>query len=155
MSQFDFRLRFHLPDGDHINADVEELPISSQGDARIRLRSGGRGTTIKACSRPAMIGGPYETIEEARAAAERAKRALLVWAVRNRMGIDLGGRQPRGAITDEGRRRFAEMLNHQVRTDVHGIDVYEHTGGLLFFGIEAQGAVERQRTPSSNRWPHF
>jgi hypothetical protein len=143
MPQYDFRLRFHLPGRDHINAETEDLLVldDARTGVKIRLRSGARGSSIKEHSRAALIGGPYPSAEEAQAAAERAKRALLIWAVRNRLGIDLGGRPPRSAITAAGLQWLAEKAGGPVRADIHGIDVFEHVDGLVFVALNAEAAL--------------
>jgi hypothetical protein len=140
--EYDFRLRFHLPRRDHINAEAEELLVlQDSAGATIRLRSGARGSAIKDHSHASLIGGPYPSAEDAHAAAERAKRALLIWAVRNRVGIDLGGRRPRSVITASGRQWLEEQIGAPVRADVHGIDVYEHADGLVFAALNAEASI--------------
>lgn len=142
MPQYDFRLRFHLPGRDHINAEAEELLVlEDSSGATVRLRSGARGSAIKDHSRASLIGGPYPSAADAHAAAERTKRALLIWAVRNRIGIDLGGRRPRSVITAAGRQWLEEQIGGPVRTDVHGIDVYEHVNGVVFAALNAEASV--------------
>jgi len=142
VSQYDFRLEFRLPGRDHINANAEELPVlNDSGGVTIRLRSGVRGSPIKGHSRASLIGGPYPSAVEALNAAERAKRALLLWAVRNRIGIDLGGRRPRGVITTAGLQWLEEQIGAPVRAAVPGIDVYEHNDELVFVAINAEASV--------------
>jgi hypothetical protein len=140
--QYDFRLEFRLPSRDHINADAEELPVLNDGSGvTIRLRSGARRSPIKDHSHAALIGGPYPSAADARTAAERAKRALLLWAVRNRIGIDLGDRRTRGVITSVGLQWLEGQIGAPVRAAVHGIDVYEHIDGLVFVAINAEAGV--------------
>jgi hypothetical protein len=139
MPRYDFRIRFHLPGEDYINADSEELLVlEDETGSTIRLKAGSRGSTIKDHSHAALIGGPYQSTEEASEAAEWAKRALLIWAVRNRMGIDLGGRPPQGVITEEGMKWAEKQFGGPVRADVHGIDVYEHIDGLVFVAVDSK-----------------
>ncbi|HUT03227.1 MAG TPA: hypothetical protein VM163_04985 [bacterium] len=142
MPQYDFRLEFRLPGQDHINEDAEELSVlNDSGEVTIRLRSGARGSPIKKHSRAALIGGPYPSAADAQTAAERAKRALLLWAVRNRMGIDLGGRPPRAFITSAGLQWQERQIGAPVRAAVHGIDVYEHIDGLVFVALNFEASV--------------
>jgi len=153
VSQYDFCLKFRLPNGDFINADAEELPILTDGsEVTIRLRSGARGSPIKNHSHAAIIGGPYPSDADAWTVAARAKRSLLLWAIRNRTGIDLGGnKHPRGAITSVGLQWLERQIGAPVRAAVHGIDVYEHIDGLrcvtinaeVSFGKAAQAFVEQ------------
>lgn len=142
MPQYDFRLEFCLPGRDHINADAEELSVFiDSASASIRLRSGGRGTPIKDHSRAALIGGPYPSAAGARSAAEHARRALLLWAVRNRVGIDLGGRRPRSVITSAGLQWLEGQIGAPARPAVHGIDVFEHIEGVVFVALNADLSV--------------
>jgi hypothetical protein len=66
---------------------------------------------------------------------------LLIWAVQNRVGIDLGGRPPRGAFTAAGKHWLEERVGSPARDDVHGIDVYEHVEGLVFVALNAEASV--------------
>ncbi len=142
MPEYDFRLRFHFSGRNYISSEAERLLlIQESGGASIRLCSGERGTAIKAHSRASLIGGPYPSAADAQAAAERAKRALLIWAVRNRVGIDLGGRQPRTRIYPAGLRHFEKEIGGPVRADIHGIDVYGHIDGLSFVAINADASI--------------
>jgi hypothetical protein len=136
MAQFEFRLRFHLREGDRIEEPAEEIVITeNSAGQRLRLKSGELGKPIKERSRAALIGGPYPTPEEARTAAEGAKRSLLIWAIRQRLGIDLGDGKARSGFTDYGRRWLEERVGGPVRNDVHGIDIYERDDGLKFVSL--------------------
>jgi hypothetical protein len=142
MSSFDFRLRFNFPGNDYINHDGEEMLILEEPKGnRLRLLSGERGTQIKTHSRASIIGGPYSSIEEARDAAARAKKALLIWAVRQRIGIDLGDGHTRSVLTEAGRKMFESKLKHPVRNDIHGIDIYEHQEDLVFVCMNFKAAL--------------
>jgi hypothetical protein len=142
MPEYDFRIRFHFSGGNHINSEVEKLLVLQEsGGAIIRLHSGARGSAIKDHSRASLIGGPYPSAADAQAAAERTKRALLIWAVRNRVGIDLGGRQPRSVITAAGLELLEKQIGGPVRADIHGIDVYEHIDGLVFVALDVDAKI--------------
>ena len=142
MPEYDFRIRFHFSGGNHINSEAERLLVLQEsGGATIRLFSGVRGSAIKDHSRASLIGGPYPSAADAQAAAERTKRALLIWAVRNRVGIDLGGRQPRSVITVAGLELLEKQIGGPVRADIHGIDVYEHIAGLSFVALDADASI--------------
>jgi hypothetical protein len=140
--RYDFRLRFHFPGEDHINTEVEELIVlKDNAGATIRLRSGLRGSAIKDHSRASIIGGPYPSAADAYSAAEVTKKALLTWAVRNRVGIDLGGGRARSVITVSGLQWFEQQIGGPVRADVHGIDVYEHVDGLVFVALNFKDSL--------------
>jgi hypothetical protein len=142
MPEYDFRIRFHLSGGNHINSEAEKLLVLQEsGGATIRLCSGALGSAIKDHSRVSLIGGPYPNAADAQAAAERTKKALLIWAVRNRIGIDLGGRQPRSVITVAGLEFLEKQIGGPVRADIHGIDVYEHIDGLVFVALNSDAKI--------------
>ena len=142
MPEYDFRIRFHFSGGNHINSEAEKLLVLQEsGRATIHLCSGARGSAIKDYSRASLIGGPYPSAADAQAAAERTKIALLIWAVRNRVGIDLGGRQPRSVITVAGLELLEKQIGGPVRADIHGIDVYEHIDGLVFVALDVDAKI--------------
>ncbi len=133
MADYEFRLRFHFLEGDHIDHDAEELLIVQDiAGRRLRLKSGEREVPIKGRSRVALIGGPYASEDEAREAAMRAKRAVLLWAVTHRVGVDLGDGKLRAVLTNHGIKYLERELGAPVRNDVHGIDVYPRQEGLVF-----------------------
>jgi hypothetical protein len=105
-----------------------ELP----GGQQLRLKSGGTEKPIKAFERAAVLGAPFSSVEQARTGAERAKAALLYWALEHRLGIDFGDGHPRGTITEAGRKRLEVSLGGPIRPDVHGIDIYERQPDLKF-----------------------
>lgn len=142
MPLYDFRLRFNFPEAYRINSDVEELEllVLPHGE-RIRLRSDASGTPIKDHARAAVLGGQYALEYQARDAAEKSKRALLYWAIEQRLGIDFGDGKQRSIVTNAGLAMLQKQYGCPVRNDVHGIDVYEHVENLRFVSFEANATV--------------
>ena len=133
MGPFRFRLRFDLLPGANFNCPTEELEIlSPPGGPNIRLRSGALGTPIKNHSTASFVGGVFSTEDEARLAAERLREALIIWAVDNQFGINLGDGKVRGGVTEAGRAFFEGQLGKPVRNDIPGIDVYPDQGQVVF-----------------------
>jgi hypothetical protein len=142
MPEFGFRLRFNLAPAFRINSDAEELELLSlPSGERFRLRSAVRGTPIKNHRRTSLLGGPYSSSDLAHTAAEKAKFALLYWAVERRVGIDFGDGHPRGTFTREGLEFFRQQIGAPIRPDIHGIDVYELLPDLRFVMIDAVAEV--------------
>jgi len=138
MPEFDFRVAFRLPGSDHIASDAEELLVLQEPDGRrLRLRSGALGRPLKERSLAAVVGGSYPSEKEASEAAARAKHALLMWSVRQGIGIDLGDGQARSIITNAGLKMFQARLERPVRNAILGIDVYEHQDNLVFAELKA------------------
>ncbi len=108
---------------------------------RIRLRSGASGTPIKDHNRAAVLGGPFASEDQARDAAEKSKRALLYWAIEQRLGIDFGDGKQRSGLTKAGLAMLQKQHGRTVRNDIHGIDVYEHVEKLMFVNVHAKETV--------------
>ena len=142
MPLYNFRLRFNFAEGYRIDSDAEEIEllISPLGE-RIRLRSGAIGTPIKDHNQAAVLGGPYTSKDQARAAAEKSKRALLYWAIDQRLGIDFGDGKQRSIFTNEGLAMLEKEHGCPFRNDIHGIDVYEHVEKLKFVNFNVKATV--------------
>jgi hypothetical protein len=142
MPLYDFRLRFNFPEAYRIGSDVEEIEllVLPLGE-RIRIRSGAIGTPIKDCAQVAVLGGPFASEDQARDAAEKAKRALLYWAIEQRLGVDFGDGKQRSGVTKAGLAMLQKQHGCAVRNDIHGIDVYEHVEKLRFVNVHAEATV--------------
>jgi hypothetical protein len=139
---FEFRLRFNMLKGAHINWDSEELKLfQTQEGQSFRLRAGPRGTPISKSSEIAILGGPYASEDVATKAAEFARQAVVVWAVKQRLGVDFGDGKLRSFITDAGREYYERQLGRPLRNDRLGIDVYETQKDLLFASIRFDAAL--------------
>ena len=142
MVLYKFRLRFDLLHGDRFNCSASEMELfKSRGGQIIRLRSAARGTPIQDHSRASLVGGPYESEDDARTAAEHARQALLIWAVKFRFGVDAGDGKIRSRLTDAGKAHFQKQLGKAVRNDLKGIDVYLDEGDVVFVNFEAKASV--------------
>ncbi len=133
--KFEFRIRFHLEETTHVNSDLVEFEILKLDNGPTLKIKGGYGKTISESNRLTIIGGPYATEQEATIAAYQARTALLIWATKNRIGIDLGSDYQRSHITDMGLSLLAAEHKEPVRNDVHGIDVYEKSGNVKFASL--------------------
>lgn len=142
---FDFRLRFNMVEGDHINSESQELQLMRTPDGEVlRLRAGSRGTQIKDSSEIAILGGPYSSLEDAKTTATRVRQAVLIWAVRGRFGLDFGGDGiVRTFLTDYGKKYYEQEFSRPIRNDRLGIDVYESQKDLLFASLKGSMAVGR------------
>jgi hypothetical protein len=144
MPLYDFRLRFNFPEAYRIGSDVEkiELLVLPLGE-RIRMRSGAIGTPIKDHTEVAVLGGPFASEDQARDAAGKTKRALLYWAIEQRLGIDFGDGKQRSRFTNAGLAELEKRLECPLRNDIHGIDVYEHVEKLKFVKGDVKATVDK------------
>jgi len=144
LPMFEFRLRFNMLKGDHIKSDKEELEsLGTAGGQRIRLRAGSRGSPIEKSSEIAITGGPYSSQDEALGVAQAAREAVIVWAVKQRLGVDFGDGKLRHLMTDVGKEYYERQLGHPIRNDRLGIDVHEIQDGLLFASVSLDAAVAK------------
>jgi len=105
------------------------------------LRSGAIGTPIKDRNQVAVLGRPYTSKDQARAAAEKSKRALLYWAIEQHLGIDFGDGKQRSMATKAYLGMLEKQNGHPFRNDIHGIDVYEHVEKLKFVSVSGKAMV--------------
>jgi hypothetical protein len=142
MAFYNFRLRFNFPEAYRINSDLEKIELLAlpSGES-IKLISNAIGTPIKDHASAAVIGKSYASEDQARAAAEKTKRALLYWAIEQRLGIDFGDGKQLSLVTNEGLAMFQKQFGCPIRNDIHGIDVYEHVEKLKFVKTEGRATV--------------
>lgn len=142
MTHFRFRLRFHIRDGDTIGLDAEEVVLASLPDrVTIKIKSGEKGTAIRNHSRAALVGGPFQTEDQAIEGAARTRNALLVWAVRRRFALDLGDDRLRSRFTPAGLALFQTEQSQSIRNDIHGLDIYECDGATTFVSMTAAAGI--------------
>ena len=142
MPLYDFRLRFNLAEGYRIGSDVAEIEllVLPSGE-RIRMISGDTETPLKNCTQVAVLGKSFASENQARDAAEKSKRALLYWAIEQRLGIDFGSRKQRSMATNAYLAMLEKQHGHPFRNDIHGIDVYEHVEKLKFVSVSGKATV--------------
>lgn len=141
MATFSFRLRFNFSDSYRIASDATELLLWSQDDLKFKLKSGTAASSLKETPRVAILGGIFSTPELAQYAAAQTKRAILFWAVEQRVGVDFGDGKQRNTLTTEGIRYFEELYGQPLRIDKHGIDVFETIENLVFLNASVDGQV--------------
>lgn len=141
MPTYSFRLRFNFSDSYRIASDATELILWAQDEFKLKLKSGATGISLKETPRAAILGGAFATSEQAQDVAEQTKRAILFWAVEQRVGVDFGDGKQRGALTEEGIRYFEHLHGRPIRLDKHGIDVFETIENVGFLNISVDGQV--------------
>lgn len=140
MPIYSFRLRFNFSDSCRIASDATELILWDQDGLKLKLKSGATGISLKETPRAAILGEAFTTPEQAYDIAEKTKRAILFWAVEQRVGVDFGDGKQQGVLTEEGIRYFEHLYDRPIRLDKHGIDVFEtiENVGFLNIGFDAQ-----------------
>jgi hypothetical protein len=142
MPNYCYRVWFQLPGNNVIGCDDAELLIGSDSEgATVRLKSGGLDSPIRAHSSASLVGGPYPTEESAVSAASNAQRALLVWAVNRRTGVDLGGGPSRSVVTAYGLQQLEQQTGRPCRSAIRGVDVHECREGLLYMTFAANAQI--------------
>lgn len=139
--QFEFRLRFHLLPDDRLDSAEPSLSLPV-GENHLRLTAWRKDTLIQDNPRLVLIGGPYDSPENAVADALRTRRAVLLWALQRRLAIDLGESKRRGGLTPAGESWLEQQFGAPVRQQVHGIDVYQQQDGQLFVDISVSPGLK-------------
>jgi hypothetical protein len=142
---YNYRLRFDLPKGDHFKSDDQEIPVVELPSGQlVRLRSGAKDSPLSAHSTASIVCGPFESEYEARAAAELARDALLLWATAHRFGVDTGDGHVRATVTNKGKELLEAQFDKPVRNDIQGIDVYpDEEPKPLFVRLEAKAQLAK------------
>lgn len=134
---FEFRLRFHLLPEDLIASVEQKLELPTPA-AHLRLAAWKRDVPIEDGPRVFLVGGPYDSAELAREDGQRARKAVLLWALQRRLAINLGDNRKRAVLTAAGAEYFANQIGAPVRQQLHGLDVYEQIDGQRFIDINMQ-----------------
>jgi hypothetical protein len=140
---YKFRLCFQLSGEGTFSGDREKIEFSAGPTGQSLTLSPLDGEkTMKSSSRFSLIGGQYQTEQEALASAEAARTAVLMYATTNRIGINVGQHSIRGfVITDEGKRMLSEQFGEPIIEDHLGITIFEAEPAPRFVGIHAKGVV--------------
>jgi hypothetical protein len=137
-----FRLRFHLPHDTNIELDdpLVEIPASLPDGAPYVLKAVGE-KPIRETDALIINSRGFPTEEEAAAAGEAAKAALLYTATKLRFGVDVGRDQPMGMFGQVMKDQFRETHGGELRSDIHGLTVYDDSVETVFASISGQGSV--------------
>ena len=142
MAEYNFRIRFVLPNTDYLIYDGSEVeiglwakPVKLTLTAFAPNASGVRHLVLKA--------GPFPSAEDAGKAGLAVRNALLMTAVQLRMGIDVGQDESPGGITTYFREKVLQEQGVQLLDDVHGLCVYEADRPVRFFGSYSPTLIRR------------
>ena len=92
-----FRLCFKLSGEGTFTGDHKHIEfLVGQNAKPHKLIALNGDSTMKSSNRFSLSGGDFETKDEAEISAEAARNAVLMWAIRTRVGVDVGQRSIRG-----------------------------------------------------------
>lgn len=93
-----------------------------------------RNRPLNESDKIALIGGPFVSEKDAWDRAAVTRRALLLWSIASRVGIDLGNNQASGGMSDYLIKKLEASTDFPlIRRDVHGIDIFKVSSrGNLF-----------------------
>jgi hypothetical protein len=140
---YKFRLCFQLSGDGTFTGDSEQLDfLAGLGAKPHKLTALDGEKTMKSSSRFSISGGPFETTEDAKVSAEAARTAVLMWASRNRAGVNVGQHSIRGfALSEYGRKMFSEQLGAPVLEDHLGITIFEAEPTPRFLRFNAKAVL--------------
>lgn len=137
-----FRLRFCLPTDTNIEIEepVVDIPASLLAGGPYVLKSVGE-KPIRESHALIINSLDFTTESAALAAGEAARAALLYTAAKLRFGVDIGRNTPIGVIGQALKDRFREEQRAELRSDVHGLTVYDDTIERVFASFSASATV--------------
>ena len=116
---------------------------SNQTGENFKLSALNKEKKFNSSNRFSVIGGPYNTVEKAQDSAEKVKIAVLYYATKQRVGIDLGKYALPGGLTKDGREMLSQQHGTPVLDDKLGITIFEAEPKPLFYSLHAKGASRR------------
>ena len=139
-----FRIRFKLPDGETVNIPLESTEIETgSGGSPYLLKSSQGSKPISESSELILSSSGFETEEEAWSAGRSAKAALFVSAAKSGLGIDLGRDTSTGAFGKVVIDMMREEHGVNLRSDVHGLAVYDDQAQTVFGSVSGRVSVGR------------
>lgn len=126
MSDFTFRLRFRLPEGERLGIDASDCDLEFAGAAsRLTLSSLSNNLKIRDTGDLVLQASGVRFEEEAFRLGQRACDALMVSLARVAMGADFGTRKPQAVITSAGLAHYSAAAGRRFLQDWIGLTVYE------------------------------
>jgi len=135
------RLRFRTAKGLTSDAkvlqfNVREHAVTLQSSDDLPLPQGG-WLSLKSAG--------FENEEDAQTFGRQINYALMLASVRNVWGVDTGEGRPTSALFPGGAALFG--LEGNIRSNVHGLDVYEDLPDTKWFALSAKGHVSADPNP--------
>lgn len=126
-----------------IDSSHRELVIADSLEKKeIVLRACG-SKTLSDADRVALLGRPYNSVEQATTAAERWLGLLKMGMAKINLGANFGFRGQLGGITPYGLSMLEQESGQRVLNDAHGILVYECDPCPKFASLSADGKVNK------------
>lgn len=135
-----FRFRFTLPESLAIQSNEQYVDFTSGETSRILFSAVG-SKDLKSAKQIAVKGGPFTTEEEALAAGERARRALMLCLTRMRIGASFGLDEPRSVLTNYGRQYFEQQLGQRVLQDLPQVIAFDDNVPTKFARLNMRPVV--------------
>ncbi len=128
-----FRIRFNLSERSRINSPETELSLADPVEGKeVRLKAGGEASELKKAREVLLLGRPFDSETDARAAAERWIGVLRRAFSKVNLGADFGPETQRSTFTALGLQKLEGELGRRALNDVHGISVFKCDPKPLF-----------------------
>jgi hypothetical protein len=145
MQSYAFRIRFRTPAGRGIAGAEPELTFDLPGAPHSLLI---RKLPHKSNHVPGtpetfvLTGGGFQSEVAARECGNRLKRALAVYGVTSRLGVDTGRDNTTSATSQAIKDQYLKQYNVQLRDTIHGLDVYAELPPVQYLEISATGSLQ-------------
>lgn len=109
----------------------------------LKLAAADNKKSLNKSNRFHIVGGPYDSVEEAQNAAESTRLSLYYFAAQNKRGFNLGKYEPSGGLTSAGEEHFEKIYGAPVINDKLGITIFEAEPNPLFTRFDVRAKLSR------------
>jgi hypothetical protein len=126
VSDFTFRLRFRLPEGERLGIDAPICDLGVVGiPSPLTLASASSNINIGETGELVLRGSGFHSEEEAFRLGQRSYDALMLSLARLAMGAEFGTRRPQAVITSAGLALCSAATGRRFLQDWIGLTVFE------------------------------
>lgn len=140
MSTYRFRIRFHISSKGNITGDVKEhcfvLPNGEKA-----ILSAIDAETLSEATKFVIISKGYKSENEAVLSGTKMKDSLLYFAVKYRVGMDLGKDKATSFLGSSVKDKIFEEHGVKLENDIHGLSIYSDEHPISHFSSSAFGIV--------------
>jgi hypothetical protein len=132
---YTFRIRLNRASRSTIQTNLPEISVSNPENGNsvfLRATSSETDTSLKDAKQWVLVGEGYSSENEAFEAGTRFQDALTVTLAKIRIGVDFGGRAPKGFFMPHGLQMLEQQMQRRVLNNEHGLMVYSSEPAPVF-----------------------
>lgn len=138
---YHFRLRFALSGRTPLPFTGEVAVLHKDPQTEVSLQSLNRAEDLSTATDLVLLGGPYESNEEAAQAGEEWRDRLTQAFACVGLGADFGDRRPTGGMVDSELAKMAEVADWPVRNETYGVQTFQGDKVPVFMSVSGDLTV--------------